>query len=166
MEYLIGLGHQRIGFIGGRTDLQSALRRFQGYKDGLRKANLPVEEALIQPGDYTRESGHIGAQKLLSLTRPPTAIFAANDQSAIGVLQAAEEAGLRVPDDLSVVGFDNIPEAAYVKPSLTTVDQFVDQMGHVAAEMLIRLVQGQPLENNMYKMHTELVIRDSTRAII
>jgi LacI family transcriptional regulator len=163
MEYLIGLGHRRIGFIGGRTDLQSALRRFQGYKDGLCQANLPIEQELIQPGDYTYECGCSGAQKLLSLSNPPTAIFAANDQSAFGVLRAAQEAGLRVPDNLSLVGFDNTPEAAYA--GLTTVDQFIDKMGHVATEMLVSLIQGNCLDSNLYKIPTRLIVRGSCRAV-
>jgi LacI family transcriptional regulator len=165
MEHLIGLGHRRIGFIGGRTDLQSALRRFQGYKDGLCQANLPLEQELIQPGDYTYECGYSGAQKLLSLSNPPTAIFAANDQSAFGVFRAAKEAGLCIPDDLSLVGFDNTPEAAYIDVGLTTVDQFIEKMGYVATEMLVSLIQGNSLESNLYKIPTRLIVRGSCRAI-
>ena len=165
MEYLITLGHCRIGFIGGRTDLQSALRRFQGYKDGLRQANLPIEEELIQPGDYTRESGHIGAQKLLGMANPPTAIFAANDQSAIGVIQAAQEAGLHVPEDLSVIGFDNIPEASYVGGGLTTVDQFIDRMGYKAVGMLVDLLENRPTENYLHRVDTKLIIRNTCRTL-
>jgi LacI family transcriptional regulator len=165
MEYLLGLGHRRIGFIGGRTDLQSALRRLQGYKDGLRRANLPIDPELIQPGDYTRKAGYVGAQKLLSLSNPPTAIFAANDQSAMGVIEAVQEAGLLVPDDLSVVGFDNIPEATYVNGGLTTVDQFIDQMGYIAVQMLVDLLQNKPVENDLHQVQTELVIRGTCREI-
>jgi LacI family transcriptional regulator len=102
---------------------------------------------------------------MLSLPEPPTAIFATNDQSAIGVMEAARETGLRIPEDLSVVGFDNIPEAAYINPSLTTVDQFIDQMGRVATEMLISLIQGRVLDSEQHKTATELVVRDSCRAI-
>ncbi|MBN1995862.1 MAG: LacI family DNA-binding transcriptional regulator [Anaerolineae bacterium] len=161
MEYLIGLGHRRIGFIGGRTDLQSALRRFQGYKDGLCQANLPLEQELIQPGDFTYECGYAAAQKLLNLPNPPTAIFAANDQSAFGVLKAAQEAGLSIPADLSLVGFDNTPEAAYIDVGLTTVDQFIDKMGYVATEMLVSLIQGNCPDSNLYKIPTRLIVRGS-----
>jgi LacI family transcriptional regulator len=163
MEYLIGLGHRRIGFIGGRTDLQSALRRFQGYKDGLHRANLPVEEELIQPGDYTHECGYLGAQKLLSLDNPPTALFAANDQSAIGAIQAAEEAGVHVPENLSVLGFDNIPEASYIGGGLTTVDQFIDKMGYLAVKMLFDLLEKSPIENFLHRVDTKLIIRNTCR---
>ena len=165
MEYLVGLGHRRIGFIGGRPELQSAVQRLQGYKDGLRQAGIPLDPELIQAGDYSTETGMICAQKLLNLSDPPTAIFAANDQSAIGVIKAAQEAGLHVPDDLSVVGFDNIPEAAYIHPGLTTIDQSVDKMGYVATEMLISLVQGESLDSNLHRMPTQLIIRDSCRAV-
>jgi LacI family transcriptional regulator len=166
MEHLIGLGHRRIGFIGGRPDLQSAQRRLQGYEDALRQANIALDPDLVAVGDFTTETGRECARQLLSLPEPPTAIFAANDQSAIGAIEAAREAGLHVPDDLSVVGFDNIPEAAYFNPALTTVDQFMNKMGHVATEMLIALVQGEPLEGDLHKVPTQLVVRDSCQAIV
>ncbi|MBI1882539.1 MAG: LacI family DNA-binding transcriptional regulator [Chloroflexi bacterium] len=165
MEYLISLGHRRIGFIGGRPDLQSAIRRQQGYEDGLRQANLPLAPELIQPGDYGRKTGADCARKLLSLPNPPTAIFAANDQSAIGVMEAAAEAGVRIPEDLSLVGFDNIPETAFTQPPLTTVNQFIEELGYRATKLLVDLIQGKSLETNLYKIPTQLVIRDSCRAI-
>ncbi len=120
---------------------------------------------MIQIGDYSTETGFVCAQRLLDLPEPPTAIFAANDQSAMGVIEAAHGAGLRIPDDLSVVGFDNIPEAAFMRPALTTVDQFIDKMGHVATEMLICLIQGETLDSNLYKMPTQLIVRDSCQAV-
>jgi LacI family transcriptional regulator len=165
IEYLIGLGHCRIGFISGRPDLQSAQRRLQGYQDALHQAGIPLDPELIAAGDFSLETGRLCARKLLSLSDRPTAIFAANDQSAIGTIEAAYEMGLRVPDDLSVVGFDNIPEAAYVNPALTTVDQFIGKMGYVATETLIGLIQGKPLDGDLYTMPTQLVARDSCRAI-
>jgi len=165
VEHLIGLGHRRIGFISGRPELQSAVRRLVGYKDGLHQAGIPLDPDMVQAGDYSRQTGFACAQRLLNLSDPPTAIFAANDQSAIGAIQAAQQAGLRVPDDLSVIGFDNIPEAAYTHPGLTTVDQFIDDMGYVATEMLMSLIKGNSLESNVYKMPTQLVVRDSCGAI-
>ncbi len=110
MAYLLSLGHKRIGFIGGRSELESSNRRLRGYYDSLEKAGIPLDEMLITSGDYTTETGAKYARELLSLDNPPTAIFASNDQSAIGVFQVAEEMGVRIPQDLSVVGFDNIPE--------------------------------------------------------
>ncbi|HSJ57731.1 MAG TPA: LacI family DNA-binding transcriptional regulator [Anaerolineae bacterium] len=165
MEYLLGLGHRRIGFIGGRPDLQSAQQRLQGYKDAVHAAGLPLDPDLITVGDFSPETGRECARHLLLLARRPTAILAANDQSAFGAMEAARALGLRVPQDLSVVGFDNIPEAGYCDPGLTTVDQFVDRMGTVAAEMVIDLVQGEPLDSSLYTMPTELVIRGSCQAV-
>jgi LacI family transcriptional regulator len=166
MEHLIGLGHRRIGFISGRPDLQSAERRLQGYQDALRQANIPLDPDLIATGDFSIETGRLCARKLLSLSNPPTAIFAANDQSAIGTIEAAWEVGLHVPGDLSVIGFDNIPEAAYFNPALSTVDQFIDRMGHVATEKLINLIRGESLDSSLYKLPTQLVVRDSCQAIV
>lgn len=165
MEYLIGLGHRRIGYIGGRPDLQCAQRRLQGYQDALRQANIPIEQDLIAAGDFSTETSRQCARELLSLSSLPTAIFAANDQSAIGTIDTARDMGLRVPEDLSVIGFDNIPEAAYFHPALTTVDQFIEEMGRVATERLIDVVQGQSLESDLYKLPTQLVVRDSCRPV-
>ncbi len=165
MEYLIGLGHRRIGFITGRRGLVSASRRQRGYVEALERAGLPLDPELIQEGDYTRQKGFHCAQRLLRLPNPPTAIFAANDKSALGVLDAAREAGLRVPEDLSVVGFDNIPQSAAYVPGLTTVDQFVSEMGYIATTMLIKLMHGEALEEPLCKVPTQLIIRDSCRAI-
>jgi LacI family transcriptional regulator len=165
MEYLVELGHRRIGFIGGRPDLQCADQRLQGYKDALRRTYITVDPDLIVAGDFSAETAQQCAQRLLSLPQRPTAIFAANDQSAIGAIEAARQAGLSVPGDLSVVGFDNIPEAAFFNPALTTVDQFIDRMGQVATEILVGLIQGERPESVLYKMPTQLVVRDSCRAV-
>jgi LacI family transcriptional regulator len=164
MRYLTGLGHRRIGFIGGRPELQSSNQRWQGYTDGLAQAGLPLEPDLVQAGDYTRPTGLSCAQKLLSLPNPPTAIFAANDQSAFGVLDAAQAAGLRIPKDLSVVGFDNIPESAYTTPPLTTIDQLIEQMGFTATRLLVRLITEGEVENRNYTVPTHLVVRESCTA--
>jgi LacI family transcriptional regulator len=165
MEYLIGLGHRRIGYIGGRTDLHSGIQRRQGYEDALRQAGLPVEPDLIQDGDFTTETAVLCARQLLNLPDPPTAIFAANDQSAIGVYSAARELGVGIPDALSVVGFDNIPNTAYMQPALTTVDQFVAEMGYAAMDLLMNLIQGNPQDGDRVSIPTQLVIRDSCRTI-
>lgn len=163
MAYLLGLGHRRIGFITGRAELESANRRLKGYREALEQAGINVDEALIAAGDYTTATGYSGAQTLLALEHPPTAIFASNDQMAMGVYQLAEERGLRIPADLSVLGFDNITESKYM--GLTTVDQFISEMGYVATQMLIKLVNGLPLEEQTYQMQTRLVIRNSCREV-
>ena len=108
MEYLLDLGHKRIGYISGRAELESSNRRLMGYREALEKAGISVDESLIASGDYTTETGVTCTRELLALENPPTAIFASNDQMAIGVFQVAEELGIRIPADLSVVGFDNI----------------------------------------------------------
>lgn len=165
MNYLTGLGHKRIGFITGRLDLVSACQRLQGYKDGLASSGIPADDELIQIGDYTTETSIAASRALLALSDPPTAIFASNDMSAVGVYQAAQEARLRIPEDLSVVGFDNLQESTYLKPALTTIDQFVAHMGSMAIELVVKLVKGQILECNLHKITTKLVIRDSCAPI-
>ena len=167
MSYLTDLGHRRIGHIAGEMKLISANQRLQGYKDGLAVAGIPLNEDLIEMGDYTTETAVICARKLLSLPERPTAIFAANDVSAIGVYQAARELGLQIPGDLSVIGFDNLREAAQLNPPLTTIDQSLEKMGIIATEMLVELVKGKSLPINpaekgtLYKIPTQLIIRDS-----
>ena len=167
MNYLTDLGHRRIGHIAGEMKLVSANQRLQGYKDGLIAAGIPLNEDLIEIGDYTTETAVICARKLLSLRERPTAIFAANDMSAIGVYQAAREFGLEIPGDLSVVGFDNLREAAFLNPPLTTIDQSIEKMGTIATELLVKLVKGESLpispaeDGNLYKIPTQLIIRDS-----
>ena len=108
MEYLIGLGHRRIGYISGRAGLESSNRRLMGYRASLEKDKISIDEKLIASGDYTTDTGVSCARELLSLDVPPTAIFASNDQMAIGVFPVSEELGIRIPNDLSVIGFDNI----------------------------------------------------------
>jgi LacI family transcriptional regulator len=163
MQYLLNLGHQRIAHISGRAELESSNRRLKGYLDSLKKAGIEIDPALIAPGDYTTDTGAKAARELLSLRHPPTAIFASNDQTAIGVYQVAEEMGLRIPQDLSVIGFDNITESKYM--GLTSIDQFISDMGFVATQMLIKLIHEEPLEPQTYRMQTQLVIRNSCQAV-
>ncbi|GGI09443.1 LacI family DNA-binding transcriptional regulator [Egicoccus halophilus] len=165
MDHLTKLGHQRIGFIGGRPDLESAQRRHAGYVDGLESAGLALDETLVRIGDYTREVALTCATDLLDLPEPPTAIFAANDESAIAALLAARERGLRVPDELSVIGFDNLPEAALTDPPLTTVDQSVQQMGYEATKLLFAQIEDPTRAPVQLTLPTELVERASTRAV-
>lgn len=164
MKYLTGLGHRRIGFINGRPDLVSIGRRLRGYIDGLAAAGIAIDEQLIEAGDSTAETAAACTRRLLSLPEPPTAIFAASDLTATGVYQAAREAGVRIPEDLSVVGFDNLQDGTSHDPPLTTVDQFVSDMGYIATEMIVKLIQGKPLSTNLHKVQTDLIIRESCRA--
>jgi LacI family transcriptional regulator len=165
VEHLIELGHRRIGFLAGRPDLESARRREAGYRAALVAAGIDVDEALVQGGAYTEEAAVEPAHRLLSMDDRPTAVFAANDLSASQVIRTANELGLAVPDDLSVVGFDNIPESALTNPPLTTIDQSIQAMGHRAVSTLIDLIE-HPERRNDPPAHTtlptELVVRRST----
>lgn len=165
MNYLIGLGHRRIGYITGRPELLSAAQRIKGYQDGLTAFGIPLDEELIRIGDYTTETAYQCARELLALPNPPTAIFAANDMSAVGVYQAAKDRGLCIPKELSVVGFDNLRETSYLHPALTTIDQFIADSGTLAIEMMVALLKGEKLQENMRKMPTQLVERESCCAI-
>jgi LacI family transcriptional regulator len=161
VRYLIELGHERIGYIGGRMSLLSARQRLAGYQEAHREAGLPVRAELCVEGDYSYTRALLAAQQLLNLPTRPTAIMAANDQSAIAVMQVASRLGLRVPDDLSVVGFDNTAESLYTTPPLTSVDQCVAAMGARAAELLIQRVEGKELANDLHELPTRLIVRDS-----
>jgi LacI family transcriptional regulator len=165
MQYLFGLGHRRIGYIGGRPDLQSAVRRLEGYCHSLRNAGIAYDDAIVKTGNYERATAYDCARELLRVSRPVTAVMAASDDMAFGVYDAAHELGIRIPDDLSVVGFDNIPDAGLVDPPLTTVDQSIEGMGALAAEVVIKLIAGQPPDQVVYKVPTHLVVRQSCRPI-
>jgi LacI family transcriptional regulator len=114
------------------------------------------------PGDFYHESGFSGGAALLSLDEPPTAIFASSDQMAFGAYEAVRRRGLRVPDDVSVVGFDDLPEARWASPPLTTVRQPLAEMGLLAARTVLRLAQGEPLDTPRVELSTDLVVRDSS----
>ena len=165
-RHLIELGHRRIGFLAGRPDLESARRREDGYRCALDEAGIPFDPTLIHVGGFTEETAVAPARALLSLDPRPSAIFAANDLSALQVLRTATEFGLTVPDDLSLVGFDNIPESALSDPPLTTVDQSIQDLGFEAVRILVELID-HPGRRDAGSIHvtlpTELVVRRSTR---
>ncbi|NJC82708.1 LacI family DNA-binding transcriptional regulator [Planosporangium mesophilum] len=163
-QHLIGLGHRRIGFIAGPPRLLCSRARLDGFRAALEAAGVEVDEELIKPGDFYHSSGFEGAAALLDLHRPPTAIFASSDQMAFGVYEAVRRRGLRVPDDVSVVGFDDLPEACWSPPPLTTVRQPLVDMGRLAARAVLRLAQGETLETPRVELATELVVRESTAA--
>jgi LacI family transcriptional regulator len=164
-EHLLELGHRRIAFLAGRPDLQSAELRKAGYLRALEAAGVPVDAGLIRAGAYDPEISAASAHDLLTGPDRPTAVFAANDISAIATVGAARGLGLSVPDDLSVVGFDNVPESALCSPPLTTVDQPIREMGHRAISMLIKLINGDAVERTHLTLDTGLVVRHSTRAL-
>lgn len=165
-EYLIKLGHQRIGFITGSMDLGCAEDRLQGYRSALRTHHISEDAELIYEGDFLQTDGYTGASALLDLPNPPTAIFASNDVMAMGVMDAVRNRGLRVPNDISVIGFDNIPQSAMVFPTLTTVQQPLEQMGRVATQMLLGILKNPEKESGRIELPTELLVRNSTSAPI
>ncbi|HLJ66857.1 MAG TPA: LacI family DNA-binding transcriptional regulator [Chloroflexota bacterium] len=161
-EHLIALGHRRIGVITGHPTWVASIERLAGFQAAMASAGLRVQPELIYHGDWYVEAGVAGANYLLDLPDPPTAIFAFNDNMAIGVMQVARQRGLRLPRDLSVVGVDDIDMAACLTPPLTTVRQPLLEMGRVAAGLLWRLIQGQPVEITRLELATRLIVRDST----
>ncbi|HET6533283.1 MAG TPA: LacI family DNA-binding transcriptional regulator [Actinoplanes sp.] len=159
-EHLIELGHRRIGLIAGPKTLLCSRARLDGYRAALESAG--IEEQLIVPGDFLHESGFAGAGELLDLPEPPTAIFACSDTMALGAYEAARRRGLRVPEDVSVVGFDDLPESRWSSPPLTTVRQPLVDMGAQAARTALRLARGEEIEVPRVELATELIVRDST----
>jgi LacI family transcriptional regulator len=164
-EYLIGLGHRRIGFLAGRPDLESARLREQGFRRALAGAGIAFDPALVAVGEYELATSAEAAHQLLSLDVPPTAIFAANDLSAIQTIDVARSLGLSVPGDVSVIGFDNIPESGLTEPPLTTIDQSIQQMGKEAVRLLVDLLEGTTDRPQQITLPTALVVRQSCRAV-
>ncbi|WP_051935688.1 LacI family DNA-binding transcriptional regulator [Deinococcus sp. YIM 77859] len=162
VAHLVELGHRRIAFIAGRRDTTASLERFRGYREGLLTAGLPFDPLLVQPGEYTQPGGFAAAQALLELPHPPTAIFAANDVSAFGAMEAVKDRGLRVPNDVSVIGFDDIPQANQVHPALTTVRQPLVEMGTAGTRQLLNLLHGVGPVTDRLVLPTELIVRAST----
>jgi LacI family transcriptional regulator len=162
VSYLINLGHARIGFISGQLDdAESGLPRLAGYKAALDDAGIPFDPCIVQEGDFTMESGMRACTRLLDATPRPTAIFAANDEMAIGAMKALAQHGINVPKDMAVVGFDNTALARVVTPALTTVAQPLRSLGSTATEMLIRLMTGQGLKDTEVVLDCQLVVRSS-----
>jgi len=161
-EHLLALGHRRIGAIGGPGDYLCSRARIDGYRSALERAGVPFDPALVRHGDFEHEGGFARGGELLGLAHPPTAIFAGSDQQAFGVYEAARQRGLRIPQDLSVVGFDDLPVSRWVSPPLTTVRQPLAEMGRAAAQMLGDLIEGTPLRSSRVELFTELIVREST----
>jgi LacI family transcriptional regulator len=161
-EYLIKLGHKRIGFITGSMDLGAALDRLDGYKSALQVHHLPEDPKLIYEGAFFQPDGYSGGSALLDIDNPPTAIFVSNDVMAMGTMDAVRSRGLRIPEDVSILGFDDIPQAAMVRPALTTIRQPLEQMGRLATQMLIDKLKNPDKELGRIELPTELIVRDST----
>jgi len=162
VEHLVELGHQRIGFIGGQPDVQSCIDRLEAFKEVLSERGLPLRKGWVVFSDFTQAAGYKAGLRILRRRTRPTAIFAANDVTALGVLQAAEELGLRVPDDLSLVGYDDISYAALPRIELTTVAQPSFEMGKIAAEWLLSVIGGKRRRPLHRLLKPRLVVRRTT----
>ena len=155
-------GHQRIGFIGVTGSFSVGQRRRSAFLDAMRRAELPIYPEMFEIGDWSSESGEHAMQVFLSLPRPPTAVFAVNDLMAIGAMEAVQKAELRIPEDIAILGFDDIPPAVWVRPRLTTVAQYPTEMGRVLAKALFERIQGNYSgPGRHFEVPCRLVIRES-----
>jgi len=161
-RHLIELGHSRIGFIAGRRDLRSSIARDAGYRRALADAGISVDPGLVGSGSYRQDAVRVAALEMLRRTDRPTAIFAANDISALEIVKVAGELGLDVPGHLSIIGFDDVPEAAKATPALSTVRQPMQTLGAEAARLLLTLMQGEVPPSTHIALPTRLVPRDTT----
>lgn len=161
-QHLLSLGHRRIAYIGGPADTAHNQARLHGYRAAMEAEGLPILPGYVRYGMFHFQDGLVGAQELLGLSEPPTAIFAGSDETAAGVIEAARVRGLRVPEDLSVVGFDDTRLARFSSPPLTTVRQPLREMGGVALRTALRLAAGEKLDSHHVELATQLVVRGST----
>lgn len=162
VAHLAALGHRRIAFIGGRISRGVAIGRLTGYRQGLSEAGLSADVRLVREGDLDEESGRRETAALLELPEPPTAIFCVNDRTAFGVRSMLAERGLRVPEDVSVVGFDDIPLASLIQPPLTTVRQPTHELGRLAATFLLERIAHPDAAHQRSVLPCQLVVRGTS----
>jgi LacI family transcriptional regulator len=163
-RHLLSLGHRRIAYLGGPATASCSQARTQGFRGAMEAAGLPILDGYVQLRDFFYEDGLVGGAALLDLPEPPTAVFAGCDQLALGVIEAARARGLRVPEDLSVVGFDDTELARLASPPLTTVRQPLREMGAVALRTALRLASGEKVDSHHVELATTLVVRASAVA--
>ncbi|GAA1834265.1 LacI family DNA-binding transcriptional regulator [Luedemannella flava] len=161
-EHLLGLGHRRVAVIGGPTDVLCSRARVDGYRAAMGAAGVSVPPGYVRFGDFLSPTGYRETMALLDLPEPPTAIFVCADQMALGAYEALYERGMRVPDDMSIVGFDDLDEARWAVPPLTTVRQPLTEMAGMATRMLFSLISGEELDTTRVELATPLVVRAST----
>jgi LacI family transcriptional regulator len=163
VRHLLSLGHGRIAILAGPPDVSTAVDRVAGYHQALAEASLEARAELVRYGEYTLVSGYDMAQQALTCRPRPTALFAANNFIAIGALRALRDAGLRVPEDMTLVAFDDLPPAFVIDPFLTVAAQPAYQMGHKATELLLARLSGQaPVEYQHFVLPTEMIVRRSS----
>ncbi|WP_149826139.1 LacI family DNA-binding transcriptional regulator [Streptomyces tailanensis] len=162
-EHLLALGHERIAVIAGYRRKMCSSARVAGYRSALTAAGIPFRPEYVRYGNFVETAAHGRMHQLLDLPEPPTAVFVCSDRMALGVYEALAERGLRVPDDISVVGFDDLPEARWATPALTTVRQPLSEMASTALHLLVRMMEGEQPESTRTELSTRLVERASTR---
>ncbi|MFD6563710.1 LacI family DNA-binding transcriptional regulator [Micromonospora profundi] len=163
-RHLLELGHRRIAVISGPPDMLCSRARTAGFHSAHEEAGVTVDRELVCYGSFSAHAGHAHGLRLLSRPDRPTAIFAGSDIQAMGVLRAARKCGLRVPEDLSVVGYDNLPVSAWTDPALTTINQPLGDMAGIATQMLLDLAKGNEPATSRIDLVTELIVRESTAA--
>jgi len=164
VDHLANLGHRRIAFINGPEGWDVVRYRIAGYREGLATWEIPFDPALVDRGDWEVQSGYLAAQRLLEVRPAPTAVFAANDLMALGAIYAIQEAGLSVPGDVAVVGYDDRDFAGYIRPALTTVRMPCQEAGCASAELLLRLIEGKIEQAEPLWVRGELIVRESCGA--
>lgn len=160
-SYLVQQGHERIGIIEGKESFKTAVKRKNGYMQALLQSGLAINKRYMVKGSYDMESGYQAMEKLLGLNNPPSAVFCSNDDMAIGAINAVFAKGLHVPDDISIVGFDNSPFSQYVTPKLTTVQRPIEQISRKGAKKLLELINDPHETGESVFVKTELIVRDS-----
>ncbi len=165
VDYLISLGHSRIGVITGLKGNPHTMERLDGYKLSLTHAGIPLDKELIAEGDFTLWSGQNATHQFFDMQQPPTAIFCMNDEMAIGAIQTIKAKGLKIPEDISVAGFDDITYAKYWDPGLTTVAQPAEEFGKISMDLLVRIIEGEQLDDQDIVLPAEFIIRKSTGAV-
>lgn len=160
-SYLLGLGHRRIGVVLGPDSSPLTSDRLRGYKLALRSAKIAADDSLIAQGDFSMSSGKAAAEKLFKTRQPPTAIFCFNDEMALGAIRFLKSTGRCVPQDVSVVGFDDIEFASFCDPPLTTIEQPTREIGNKAMALLFDLLNGNKPEPTMHTLPIKLIVRDS-----
>ncbi len=164
-EYLVQKGHRKIGIIEGKEGFRSAEIRKQGYVDAHSRYNLPLNNDFMVIGDYSTESGYLAMMELLERDEVPTAVFCSNDEMAMGAINAVNRKGLRIPEDISIMGYDDSMFAGYLTPRLTTVNRPVDEMGKKGATKLLDLIDDNRASGERYYMNVQIIERDSVRMI-
>ncbi|MCM3440347.1 MULTISPECIES: LacI family DNA-binding transcriptional regulator [Bacillaceae] len=161
-EHLIQQGHTKIAHITGPINVILSRDRLRGFQQAMMSHDLEIDSVYIQEGDFTFESGYHQMLKLLALENPPSAVFVFNDEMAMGAIKAVKDSHLSVPEDVAVVGFDNIKMSSVIEPNLTTINQPKYEIGKKAMELLLKLINGESLQKKKFVMKDELIIRESS----